>query len=111
MPAAAGAGGRRGTAQPPRRRPALQRRQTGTLAGERGPRATGVAWGVGSGHPFHLGEIRVEKTNPNASQSKKMQSWCFRHPELLPAAVLVHVLRSKGDDALDLKGEGAGAQV
>lgn len=39
--AAPGAGRRRGAAQPPRGGPALQRRQTGTLAGQWGP----APWG------------------------------------------------------------------
>ena len=51
LPAAPGAGCRGGAAQPPRRRPALQRRAAGTLAGEQVPRATAVAAGVGSGCP------------------------------------------------------------
>ena len=43
LPAPPGAGRRGGAAQPPRGRSALQCRQTGPLAGERVPRAAGMA--------------------------------------------------------------------
>lgn len=42
LPAPPGAGCRGGTAQPPRGRSALQRRETGPLAGERVLHATGI---------------------------------------------------------------------